>query len=509
MSRLRVASLIGILSVAALAAVSCQNTANTGTEPGAGGGVADGTSTGSGNGGGSAAIVTFQPTGCAFSVQSRPEYIGYQPGGAMTAAAPNIRRVRLGLGGNVVPGGAGHADPSTSIGVAWQTDEGTAASDVEWGPSPDPTSWPTGNRTSGVTWDTPEAELNTGQGNERMHEAYVCGLTSATTYYYRVGGGAAGAEQWSDVYAFTTTPSSGTAAPVKIALTGDSRGEQENAWQLLQGRVNQAGVTMQLFSGDMINLAPDQTEWELWLDSAWKDTSGNLSALGQLLTLAAHGNHDNHTSLFYGNLVLPQDVQTYAAYVELFYSVDVGPVHVVVVDDSFIADPTEDPSYASILKSWLDQDLGAATANRGNVPWIVTVHHRPEYSSSLHGMDLDVLNTREFFAPIWEQYKVNLAVGGHDHDYERSKPLSGSADAPTIHSDTRDGTTYLVCAGAGADGYSKGTNPWTAISSDFTSGGAIGFYAYLTATTNGMTLESHELRTDASDPVIDTLTFTP
>ena len=38
---------------------------------------------------------------------------------------------------------------------------------------------------------TPEGTLN-GMGDERMHEAYVCGLKPATTYYYRVGGGAPG-----------------------------------------------------------------------------------------------------------------------------------------------------------------------------------------------------------------------------------------------------------------------------------------------------------------------------
>ena len=58
-----------------------------------------------------------------------------------------------------------------------------------------------------------------------MHEAYVCGLAPATTYYYRVGGGPAGDEVWSDVYCFTTTPSD-PAAPVTIGVTGDSRGQE-------------------------------------------------------------------------------------------------------------------------------------------------------------------------------------------------------------------------------------------------------------------------------------------
>src|SRR5262249_48728138 len=182
------------------------------------------------------------------------------------------------------------------------------------------------NRTNGVTWLTPAGELNS-NGDARMHEAYVCGLKPATTYYYRVGGGPSGKESWSDVYTFTTTPADAN-APVTIAVSGDSRGELNDAWRVLQRRVLAAGATLQLFSGDMINFAPDQGEWEKWLDSGWKDTDGSLLTLGQILTLSAHGNHDNHTALFFGNLVLPQDRAKYAKYGELFFSVDVGPAHI-------------------------------------------------------------------------------------------------------------------------------------------------------------------------------------
>src|SRR5262249_40312539 len=161
------------------------------------------------------------------------------------------------------------------------------ASDVEWGNSPDPTAWPAANRTSGVTWLTPMGDINA-NGNERMHEAYICGLDPVKTYYYRVGGGPSGSEVWSDVFSFTTTPKAG-AATVKIAVTGDSRGELQNAWQILEERLLKQGVTMQLFSGDMIFLPTDQGEWEEWLDKASKDDTGKTSALGQILTLAAHG----------------------------------------------------------------------------------------------------------------------------------------------------------------------------------------------------------------------------
>ncbi len=394
--------------------------------------------------GGGAPVVTFAPKSCAFSIASRPEYVGFQPSAPTVGATPNIRRVRLGLGGNVAVAAKGRADPSTSIAMAWQTDEGTLASEVEWGPGTDPTQWPAANRLAGVTWDTPPGSLDP-MGAERMHEVYVCGLAPATTYSYRVGGGPSGSEAWSDVYTFTTTPAAGPVA-VKIAIQGDARSEIGNAWQILQQRLTTAGVALQLFSGDVINLSTDQGEWEQWLDNAWKDTNGKASALAQILSLEAHGNHENHTSLYYGNLTLPQDLESFPQYTELFYSVDVGPLHIVVMDDSYVVDPTGDPAFQAIFAAWLAADLTAANANRSVVPWVITMHHHSAYSSSLHGMDSDVLMGRQFFAPIWDKYHVDVDFGGHDHDFERTKPLSAGTDPDNPTATTPAlGTVYVVC----------------------------------------------------------------
>jgi acid phosphatase type 7 len=497
---------IGCLAIALGA--GCQNTSNTGGSGGHATGAGGNGGAGPGSGGG-ANIQSFKPEGCGFSIAPRMEYTGYEKAAPTVKGDPHIRRVRLGLGGNVDVTASNRADPSTSIAMAWQTDEGTLASDVAWGTDPDPSKWSSSDRTSGVTWDTPPGGLNA-MGPERMHEVYVCGLEPATTYYYRVGGGPSSGEVWSDVYSFATTPAGGDAATVKIALTGDSRGEQHNAWQLLESRVRAAGVTLQMFSGDMINLAPDQGEWEEWLTNGWQDGKGNPSALPEILTLSAHGNHDNHTSLFYGNLVLPQDLQAFPKYTELFFSFDVGPVHIVVMDDAWIVDQSGagDPQYHGTLHNWLDADLTKANQNRSKVPWIITMHHHPAYSSSDHGMDADVLTGRAFYEPIWEQYHVDIDFAGHDHDYERSKPLTGPVDSPTSHTDPKDGTIYVVCAGSGADPYSAGNSSFTELSHDFTGGGAIGLYSYLTATAATLSLEAHELRADGSDPMFDTLTIT-
>jgi hypothetical protein len=486
-------------------AVACggggETTMGTTSSTSAGGGSSSSSTAGTG---GAAPISSFSPQGCAFTIAPRAEYQEFTASFPKVGATPNIRRVRLGLGGNVT-GTTGRADPATSIGVAWQTDDGTLASEIAWGKDPDPKKWSASDRASGVTWLTPQSTINP-SGDERMHEVYVCGLTPATTYYYRVGGGPAGAEAWSDVYSFSTTPAAG-ATKVTIGISGDSRGESANAWQILQRRMNTLGPTLQLFSGDMINLALDQGEWEQWLDKAWRDFDDKPLTLASQLILAAHGNHDNHTALYFGNLVLPQDNAKYPQYGELFYSVDVGPVHIVMIDDAWIGDTSGDPAYKAILQAWLDADLDAADKNRAKVPWVITDHHHHEYSASTHGSDGDVLKDRAFFAPIWQKYHVDLAVSGHSHNYERSKPLTGSDPDNPVATTPDQGVVYVVVAGAGAPAYPAGAQPFTEVSKEY-SGSGIGVYAVLTADGTTLKLEAHELRADASDPVIDTFTKT-
>lgn len=446
-------------------------------------------------------VTSLEPAGCAFKVETRPEYIDFAVGKTEVRATPNIRRVRLGLGGNVAVGAEGRADPATSAGFAWQTDDGTLASEVQWGTTPDPTTWPGENRTNGATWLTPAGLIN-GNGDIRMHEAYVCGLKPATTYYYRVGGGPEGKEVWSDVYSFTTTPND-PGATVKIGVAGDARTQLNDAWRLIQKRMQLEGVALQLFSGDVANLAPDQLEWDKWIDLASTDSDGSPLTLAQILLLSAHGNHENHTTLFYSNAVLPQDIGNYPLYPELFFSVDVGPAHIIVLDDSGVG--SFDTDYIATLSDWLRADLKAATANRANVPWIITVHHQSEFSSSNHGNDSDVLRGRSFFMPIWDEFHVDLNLAGHDHDYERTKPLKGPAENPAVQTSFADGTVYVVCAGAGAPAYSAGVSTFTEVSREYTTGPALGFYGMLTVDKTSLKLQAYELHADGSDPEFDTL----
>jgi len=104
-----------------------------------------------------------------------------------------------------------------------------------------------------------------------------------------------------------------------------------------------------------------------------------------------------------------------------FYTVRQGLVEFFLLDTNMNAD------WARQLP-WLTQSL-----SRSSAPWKVVVGHHPVYSSGFYGND-HVAKRR--FARLFQRYGVALYINGHEHHYERSKPI--------------DGTTYLVVGGGGA-----------------------------------------------------------
>jgi hypothetical protein len=118
---------------------------------------------------------------------------------------------------------------------------------------------------------------------------------------------------------------------------------------------------------------------------------------------------------------------------ERWYSFNWGDVHFVALD-------TERVNAAQA--AWLDADL---TANQ--LPWTIVYHHRPAYSSGQHGSTEGV---QRVFVPLFEKHRVPLVLAGHDHNYERSKPLNG--------------VTYVVTGAGGVGTRPVGHSDFTAFS---------------------------------------------
>jgi predicted phosphodiesterase len=460
----------------------------------------------------------YTPSGCSYTL-SPPSTFNFTnlsldksaAVGSASGAAPV--RVRLGLGGGTKSGQAGYADPTTTAVFTWETAEQDSNAKVQIGTSMTALS----AVHAGYAWTTPGSPLDSSTTN--MHEVHVCGLTPGTTYYYQVGGGAAGKEVWSATQSFTTLPSTGK---ITVGVLSDAR-DTVSIWQTVHTRMKSLGVDMQIIPGDIVDIGEDESEFSQWLSAIWQSGSGFLT-LGEQLMVPIAGNHENEAVQFYGNFSIPYTT-TDGAYAKSYTSFNVGNAHIVMYDDTPLANGNT--TEASAQQAWLKADLAAADANRSKFPFILVGSHRGLYSTSLHGNDADVLQARSVLAPLYDQYHVDLALNGHDHEYERTNVINaGAVEAPAPKGgtvDTSKGTVYVVNAGAGADPYLVGTMPVATralnaplcVSSagtacaDAGTATFIGCYVVLELEGSSITLTAYGITGSASsDTVIDTLTLT-
>jgi hypothetical protein len=389
-------------------------------------------------------------------------------------------RVRLGLGGTTQG-----ADPKTTAVLTWETTGANKTAQVKIGST----------IYKGHVWQTPPPTIGIGTNEPaaNMHEVHVCGLQPGTTISYQVGGGASGADVWSAPQQFTTLPATGK---ITIGVSGDSR-DSSSIFQLVQQRMHDQAVAMQVFSGDFVFSGTEESLYATWLDAA------STVTLGQQMILPVPGNHENSSPQFYGNFALPGD----GPYAEAFFSVDIGSAHVVMFDDQQIATQSTIDEAQTALK-FIDDDLTKAEANRANVPFLIAVHHRSEFGNGDHSGDADVIKAKTLLNPIWDKHHLDLVINGHEHDYERTQPMTGPATAPVVQTDATKGTTYTVTAGSGAGAYSLTAAAYDAKAQTF--GGStpyVGVYAFVELDAHTLTWTAYGLKASGTDDPIDTFTL--
>jgi hypothetical protein len=476
-----------------------------------------GASTGTHAGDGGSAVQSYTPEGCRYTV-SPPSSLGYEAMALDDTTTPVDKakgqpsRVRVGLGGGTVKGQPGYADPTTTAAFLWETDEPNHAAKVKLGTSAGALSQVQG----GYTW---AVHPILGSQDAYFHEVHVCGLTPATTYFYQVGGGPSGSEVWSATQSFTTMPSGGT---ITVGFFGDAR-DQMATWQSVHLRMRGAGVLMSLVDGDVVDIGALEPLYTQWLDAIWKDPndSSKFLTLGQQYILPINGNHENDTSTSFANWSIPGD----GPYAKTYASFDLGSAHVTMIDDTHIATCTTpgacassstEPSAleASAQLAWIERDLQAAAADRSIHPFVVVMNHRGLYSTADHATDPDVIATRGLLAPLFDKYGVNLVLNGHDHEYERTAPIQAGSPPSGDPMASKQGTTYVICAGAGADARPVGATPvaWRLVQAAYGAGTPyIGTYALLTIAPTQLTLKAYGMKasstTVSGDDVIDTVTL--
>jgi hypothetical protein len=144
------------------------------------------------------------------------------------------------------------------------------------------------------------------------------------------------------------------------------------------------------------------------------------------------------------------------------YSFDYGNAHFVFLDSNphifnakldgaalYAAPPDTFTAYPSVLRQWLINDLDAS-----DKAWKIVVYHHPAFSSGYATMRN---NQMRAVATVLQDHGVNLVYNGHEHNYQRTRPIRATAAVTNAVSETGpdvvamdtvfDGVTHRVADG--------------------------------------------------------------
>ena len=140
------------------------------------------------------------------------------------------------------------------------------------------------------------------------------------------------------------------------------------------------------------------------------------------ITRITIGNHDSAEE---ESSALEKEYMKHFNLAKPFYSFDYQNVHFLMLSTQ-LKGVKGDEQY-----NFAESDLKQAASNP-NTDWIIVAFHKPLYTSpSTHPADLDF---RDVYHPLFDQYNVDLVLQAHNHNYQRSYPLSYSqnGDQPSI-----------------------------------------------------------------------------
>jgi hypothetical protein len=259
------------------------------------------------------------------------------------------------------------------------------------------------------------------------HAVKLTGLEAATEYQYAVEVCGTSAGETNRL----RTASGPATRSVHFVASGDFASGSDA--QAAVGRAIEA-VAPELFVavGDVAYDDGTEAEFNTRLFGIW------ASLLGDVPMFPIIGNHEYNTAAgapYFSAFYLPTNNPKGT---EKYYSFDWGPVHFVGLDTNCAGTLETADCSVALQKAWLEADLAATTQ-----PWKIAFMHHPTWSSGEHGSS----NLARSFTPIFEKYGVDLVLTGHDHNYERSRPMKGTA---AVAPGTPGAITYVVAGNGGA-----------------------------------------------------------
>ena len=278
--------------------------------------------------------------------------------------------------------------------------------------------------------------------NVLCHRATATGLDPNVAIRYRVGSDAFG---WSVPRVLPPAPS---AQRFRFCHYGDN-GVTENS-QAVVNAVADSSPDFVMIAGDLAYANGNQPIWDNYFNMLEPMAS-------QMPVMMCPGNpefNDGYGAGYSSRVAMPGSNN-------LYYSFRCGPVHFCVSTGGSLVNDENLPSIPAYLEElqWIRRDLAEAAEARaaGEIDFIVFMQHFSLWTSSENRAP------GNFSAIVLEEhllhrYGVDLVLVGHDHIYQRSKPMAYGLPVPT------GGFVQVIQGGGGKSLYSLTPRhaPWSA-----------------------------------------------
>jgi predicted phosphodiesterase len=372
--------------------------------------------------------------------------------------------------------------PTTTQSVTWRTDATTL---VGYGQiavaSADPNFVKKAETVMGKT-----TLLVTDQGSANYHSVSFVGLKPSTKYAYRVGDGV----HWSEWNHFRTA--SEKPEPFTFLYFGDAQNDIKSLWsRVIREAYSEASkARFIVHAGDLVNNANRDAQW-----GEWHEAAGWVNAM--VPSVPTPGNHEYEKAGEKGKersylsrhwrpqFTLPEN--GLASLEETCYYFDFQGVRIISLNSN---------EFQKEQAVWLESVL-SNNPNR----WTILTFHHPIFSSA---KGRDNASLRSLWKPLFDKYRVDLVLQGHDHTYARSNMRVGMNAR-----DVETGTIYVVSV-SGPKMYNVEKQAWMRRAAEDTQlyqvisidGDRLRFEA---RTATGMVYDAFDLRkqTDAPNRLIE------
>lgn len=264
------------------------------------------------------------------------------------------------------------------------------------------------------------------------HYVTLENLEPDTTYVYSVGD--ADGNYWSGMAEFTTAPDE--VEPFSFVYMGDAQNGLDRWGSLVHNAYrDRPDAKFYIMAGDLVNVGNARWDWDDFFHNA-------EGVYDQRQLVPAIGNHEDQGPgpwMYLRMFDLPKNGPDNIEK-ERAYSFEYSNALFVILDTNL--EPEDQ-------KDWLEEQLKNSGAT-----WKFVVYHHPAYSSGKNRNNPEV---REHWVPLFDKYKVDMALQGHDHAYLRTYPMK---DNVPQKEEGGDGTVYIVSV-SGVKMYEQGDFDYT------------------------------------------------